>query len=153
MYTMHLSNEQATLKLGQSIAHFYEELSVVFLQGDLGAGKTTLVRGMLRGLNYPGFVKSPSYTIVEPYTNARKPVYHFDLYRIADAQELEYIGLRDYLVQENLCIFEWPEHAKHILPPPDLLIKLDIDRDGRAAHIMAETEYGKYVLEQLEKIL
>jgi tRNA threonylcarbamoyladenosine biosynthesis protein TsaE len=153
MYTTHLNNEQATLRLGQSIARFAQELGVIFLQGELGAGKTTLVRGILRGLNHPGFVKSPSYTIVEPYLDARKPVYHFDLYRIADPQELEYVGLRDYLLQENLCIFEWPEHAAGTLPKPDLLIKLDFDREGRVAHIMADTEYGKYALEQLEKIL
>ncbi len=149
IYTTHLNNEQATLNLGQEIAKYSEELSVIFLQGHLGAGKTTLVRGLLRGLNYPGFVKSPSFTIVEPYTHAKKPVYHFDLYRIADPQELEYIGLRDYLSQDHLCVFEWPEHALGMLPQPDLIVKLDFDREGRTAHVSAETEYGKYVLERL----
>lgn len=152
MRKLTLANEKATLELGRAVARYCEELSVVFMHGELGVGKTTLVRGILEGLNYTGFVKSPSYTIVEPYVHTNvKPVYHFDLYRISDPGELEYIGLRDYLAPENLCIFEWPEHAASELPQPDLLIHLDWEREGRTVVIEADTEYGKYVLEQLEK--
>lgn len=154
MRTHHLANEAATLNLGRTIAHYCDELSVIFLQGDLGAGKTTLVRGLLKGLHYEGFVRSPSYTLVESYDHTqKKPVYHFDLYRIRDPEELEYIGLRDYLKPSNLCIFEWPEHGQKELPAPDLIIRLDWDREGRLAQLDAETDYGKFVLDQLEKRL
>jgi tRNA threonylcarbamoyladenosine biosynthesis protein TsaE len=152
MFQQTLSNEAATLAFGRKIAQYAEELSVIFLNGDLGVGKTTLVRGLLKGLNYDGFVKSPSYTLVEPYFNTqKKPVYHFDLYRIHDPEELEYIGLRDYLKSANLCVFEWPEHGGKELPAPDLLIRLSWNGEGRLATLDSQTEYGHYVLSQLEK--
>lgn len=151
MRQIHLPNEKATLKLGESIAHYSEELGVIFLQGQLGCGKTTLARGFLDAMGHRGFVKSPSFAIVEPYEDTKKPVYHFDLYRMSDPDELEYIGFRDYLVPENICLFEWPEHAARVLPPPDLRIVMDFDREGRMATLDADTAYGKYVLEQLEK--
>jgi tRNA threonylcarbamoyladenosine biosynthesis protein TsaE len=152
MRTHYLDSEAATLRFGQEIAHYSQELSVIFLQGELGAGKTTLVRGILKGLNYDGFVRSPSYTLVEPYLHThKKPVYHFDLYRIHDPEELEYIGLRDYLKPSNLCIFEWPNHGAGELPDPDLIIHLDWEKEGRVAQLDAKTEYGKFVLDQLEK--
>lgn len=150
----YLPNETATLNLGKTIAQYSDELSVIFLQGDLGVGKTTLVRGLLKGLHYDGFVRSPSYTLVEPYLNTqKKPVYHFDLYRIRDPEELEYIGLRDYLKPKNLCVFEWPERGASELPHADLMIRLSWDGEGRIATLDAQTEYGKFVLDQLEKHL
>lgn len=148
----YLASEAATLRFGQEIAKYTDELSVVFLRGELGAGKTTLVRGLLKGLNHDGFVKSPSYTLVEPYMHTnKKPVYHFDLYRIHDPEELEYIGLRDYLKPNHLCLFEWPENGVGELPEPDLTITLTWDREGRVATLDAQTDYGKFVLDQLEK--
>lgn len=153
MRTLHLLNEQATLKLGQSLSYHADALSVLYLVGDLGAGKTTLVRGLLAGLGYTGFVKSPTFTVVEPYTQVKKPVYHFDLYRLHSPAELEYIGFRDYLSHDNLCIFEWPDHAKGVVPPADLVIHLGFEREGRVAQLEAQTSAGKYVLEQLEKHL
>jgi tRNA threonylcarbamoyladenosine biosynthesis protein TsaE len=149
-----LANEKATLDFGREISKYCEELSVIFLEGDLGAGKTTLVRGLLKGLHYDGFVRSPTYTLVEPYLHThKKPVYHFDLYRIHDPEELEYIGLRDYLTPKNLCVFEWPEHGIGELPDPDLIVRLDTDGEGRVAQLDAKTDYGKFVLSQLEKHL
>jgi tRNA threonylcarbamoyladenosine biosynthesis protein TsaE len=153
MRTIHLVNEQATLKLGNSLSYHIAELSVLYLKGDLGAGKTTLVRGLLSGLGYTGFVKSPTFTVVEPYTQLKKPVYHFDLYRLHDPEELDYLGFRDYLSHDNLCIFEWPDHAKGVVPPADLEISLGFEREGRTAQLSAHTASGKYVLEQLEKHL
>ncbi len=148
----YLANETATLHLGEEIAKFSQELSVIFLQGELGAGKTTLVRGILKGLGFEGFVRSPSFTLVEPYLHThKKPVYHFDLYRIHDPEELEYIGLRDYLTPGNLCIFEWPDHGAEELPAPDLIIHLDWEKEGRVARVDSQTDYGKFVLDQLEK--
>lgn len=150
----YLPNETATLNLGKTIAQYSDELSVIFLQGDLGVGKTTLVRGLLKGMQYDGFVRSPSYTLVEPYLNTqKKPVYHFDFYRIRDPEELEYIGLRDYLKPSNLCIIEWPEHGASELPQADLIVHLSWDGEGRIATLDAQTEYGKFVLDQLEKHL
>lgn len=153
MRTIHLVNEQATLKLGSSLSYHIGELSVLYLSGDLGAGKTTLVRGLLSGLGYTGFVRSPTFTVVEPYTQLKKPVYHFDLYRLHDPEELQFLGFRDYLSHDNLCIFEWPDHAKGVVPPPDLVIHLAFEREGRLAQIDALTATGKYVLENLEKHL
>lgn len=98
---------------------------LVFLYGDLGAGKTTLVRGLLRAAGYQGLVKSPTFTIVESYSLPSATLHHFDLYRINDPEELELMGIREYLTEQNLCIFEWPEIAKPLLPKPQLVLSLD----------------------------
>ena len=107
---------------------------LVTLHGDLGAGKTTLVRGLLRSLGYTGTVKSPTYTLVEPYQVNGRDIFHFDLYRLADPDELEYMGIRDYLRADALCLVEWPEKAGHLLPPPDLCIY--IEHDGFARRVL-----------------
>jgi tRNA threonylcarbamoyladenosine biosynthesis protein TsaE len=107
---------------------------VVFLEGDLGAGKTTLVRGILRGLGWSGNVKSPTYTIVEPYELDGVNLYHFDLYRLADAEELEYLGLREML-GHGMLLFEWPERGEGFLPEPDCVIRIAHKQQGRALAI------------------
>ncbi len=123
-----LSDEAATLALGAALAKRLPEPAVVFLHGDLGAGKTTLVRGILHGRGFSGAVKSPTYTLLEPYEMASGAVFHFDFYRIADPQELEFIGVAEVLAGPGLKLIEWPQQAAERLPMPDVEIHL---RDAR----------------------
>ena len=101
------------------------------LSGPLGAGKTTLVRGLLRALGYEGPVPSPTFTLVESYVFAQLRVVHFDLFRVESYEELETIGLRDYFADDNLCVFEWPDRGQDLLPAPRVLIEFDYHGDGR----------------------
>jgi tRNA threonylcarbamoyladenosine biosynthesis protein TsaE len=107
----------------------------VFLTGDLGAGKTTLVRGVLRSLGYQGIVKSPTYTLVEEYHVSGVTIVHFDLYRVKDPEELEWIGIRDYLQQDSYCFIEWPEMGFGYLPKPDFHLKLSSGSAGHSLEI------------------
>ncbi|KPP99838.1 tRNA (adenosine(37)-N6)-threonylcarbamoyltransferase complex ATPase subunit type 1 TsaE [Marinobacter sp. HL-58] len=147
--TLYLSDELETEKLGHILAGLVSESGqglVIFLEGDLGMGKTTLSRGVMRGLGHQGAVKSPTYTIVEPYEHLNPPAYHFDLYRLGDAEELEYMGIRDYFQGQNLCVIEWPERGQGILPDPDLRIRLGSRGDGRDARLSAPTTRGGSLL-------
>jgi len=128
---MIIKNEQAMLDAGGQLASKLTPGMLVFLVGDLGAGKTTLVRGILKGLGHQGSVKSPTYNLVEPYTINELPVFHFDLYRLMGGEELEYMGMRDYLREESICFVEWPEKAEGLLPEPDLIIKINIYESER----------------------
>lgn len=129
-----LPDEAATLALGASLARrLTGGGACVYLEGDLGAGKTTLVRGLLRGLGHEGAVKSPTYTIVEPYELGGVHIYHFDLYRLGDPEELELIGVRDYFSSDSLCLLEWPERGAGVVPSPDLTITLAVNGRGRKA--------------------
>ena len=128
-----LADEAATLALGASLAARLTGGGCVYLEGDLGAGKTTLVRGILRAMGHEGAVKSPTYTIVEPYELGDVHIYHFDLYRLADPEELELIGVRDYFGSGDLGLLEWPERGAGVAPPPDLIITLAVDGHGRKA--------------------
>ena len=130
--TLWLADDAATEALGGALAKRVAD-GVVWLQGDLGAGKTTLVRGWLRALGHVGAVKSPTYTIVEPYRLNDQPIYHFDLYRLADAEELEMIGGRDYFDENALCLVEWPQRAGAALPQPTLVVTLTPSAGGREA--------------------
>lgn len=131
--TLHIANEAAMLALGATLARRFSTGGLITLHGDLGAGKTTLVRGLLRELGHTGVVKSPTYTLVEPYALASGEVFHFDLYRLADAEELEYMGIRDYLRPDALCLVEWPEKAGGTLPAADL--QVFIYHAGASRHI------------------
>ena len=125
---------------------------VVFLQGNLGMGKTTLVRGMVRSFGYQGAVKSPTYTLVEPYSFETSDteklnqktiqVNHFDLYRLMDKEELEYLGIRDYFGKDTLNLIEWPDRGEGILPAPDLMITIDGDRHQRTLTFRGVTKQG-----------
>ncbi len=145
-FSMHLPDEQATLAFGERLARSWRTGLVVYLSGDLGAGKTTLVRGVLKGLGYTGAVKSPTYTLIEPYKTQSWQVYHFDLYRLTDPEELEYIGAREYFGSDTLCLVEWPERGNLFLPGPDVVIRLDYRQDGRQVDLEALSDAGRVAL-------
>ena len=113
------------------------------LVAEPGSGKTTLVRGFLRARGHSGAVKSPTYTLVEPYTTAQGNVYHLDLYRLADAEELEWIGIRDLFEDESICLVEWPEQGAGILPPADLHVYLRTEGSGRELQLQAASPRGE----------
>ncbi|HEV2112288.1 MAG TPA: tRNA (adenosine(37)-N6)-threonylcarbamoyltransferase complex ATPase subunit type 1 TsaE [Gammaproteobacteria bacterium] len=113
---------------------------VVYLQGDLGAGKTTLVRGLLQALGHTGRVPSPTYTLVEPYSLGRLELKHLDLYRIADPEELAYLGIRD---MRGILLIEWPERGVHFLPSPDMVCRLSVGGPGRLLDVVGETPLGQ----------
>ncbi len=144
-----LPDEAATLALGSRLAHVIEPGLYVALSGNLGSGKTTLARGILRGLGYQGKVKSPTYTLVELYNLSKLDLYHFDLYRFKDPREWLDAGFRDHFESRNVCLVEWPERVRDLLPDPDLRISLSGEGDGRRIRIAAETENGKRCLERL----
>ena len=123
---------------------------VVYLQGDLGAGKTTLVRGIARALGYAGRVKSPTYTLVESYELSKFTLQHYDLYRMIDPREWLDAGFRDDCNTATLCLVEWPEKASGLLPPADLRVQLSIAGDGRLATIHAESAQGQRCVEGLQ---
>jgi len=126
-----LTDEAATLSFGAKLAKVCPANCIIFLNGNLGAGKTTLVKGFLQGLGYTGNVKSPTYTLVEPYDINGKLIFHFDLYRLNNIEELENIGLRDYLATPAILLIEWPERGKGLLPAPDIHIQLETIKNGR----------------------
>jgi len=135
--------------LGAQIAKACRGKGRIYLDGDLGTGKTTLVRGLIRALGHDGAVKSPTFTLIEPYQIKDKNIYHIDLYRLSDPEELEYMGLRDYFSADSLCLVEWPEKGGRMLPEPDLRLKLTHDGTSRDVSISAVTEIGQLNLKTL----
>lgn len=123
--------------------------AVIYLSGDLGAGKTTLARGLVRGCGHEGSVKSPTYTLVEPYELAKVNVYHFDLYRLSDPEEVEFLGVEDYFQPANICLFEWPQNGLGLIPKPDLSLQLVDSGTGRILHCQTETEKGSKIAQRL----
>jgi tRNA threonylcarbamoyladenosine biosynthesis protein TsaE len=126
-----LQDTEETEQFGAELYKSLPKNAVVYLQGELGAGKTTLVRGYLRAAGYTGTVKSPTYNLVEEYTVTNQKIYHFDLYRLNDPEELEWIGINDYFNQDCLCFIEWPDKGKGFLPEPDEVISLTVQGAGR----------------------
>jgi tRNA threonylcarbamoyladenosine biosynthesis protein TsaE len=142
-----LPDETATLRLASVIQAHLPAGSLLFLRGNLGAGKTTFVRGFLRGAGFTGKVKSPTFTLIEEYALPDLTLFHFDLYRLQDPEELEWIGLRDYLRSDALCFIEWPERGAGHLPAPDLDIELHYQDQGRLALITANSDRGQAVMD------
>ena len=144
--TYHLESEPITLTFGAEIATILRPGLIIFLKGDLGAGKTTLARGILRGLGHEGKVKSPTYNLVELYKISRLYFYHFDFYRFIDPIEWEEAGFREYFNENSICLVEWPEKAEKLLPIADIQISFTIIETGRKIEIQAGTEVGRQCL-------
>ena len=145
MPTITLSDEEATLALGAALAPLLAGGGLVCLAGELGAGKTTLCRGILRGLGYEGRVKSPTFTLVEPYEAGDLRIFHIDLYRVTDAEELEYLGIDDCFSKESLTLVEWPENGAGWLPRPRLSVRLERLPSGRSFSWCEETDWGREI--------
>jgi tRNA threonylcarbamoyladenosine biosynthesis protein TsaE len=149
---LHLPDEAATLDFA---GHFQRALPlgcVVFLRGNLGAGKTTFVRGCLRAAGFQGAVKSPTFTLVEEYFLDGQAIYHFDLYRLADPEELEWMGIRDYLRPDALCFIEWPERGRGVLPSADVEIDLGFQGSSRSLTVTPCSSTGRKVIEGLSRV-
>lgn len=131
----YLADEAATLALGNALAGTLPRAALVFLHGDLGVGKTTLVRGILRALGHSGAVKSPTYTLLEPYEFPSCLVYHFDFYRVADGRELDFIGIDELMDSGALKLVEWPERAAGRLPAADVVVRMRVEGGGRRVEI------------------
>jgi len=149
---MHLPDEAATRALGARLARVIEPGLALYLHGELGSGKTTLARGLLRGLGYLGRVKSPTYALVELYTVSRLNLYHFDFYRFRDPKEWHDTGFNEYFNDTSVCLVEWPEKAAGLLPAADLDIALEFAGDGRDLSVRAGTENGKACLQRLMQL-
>ncbi len=142
----HLPDEAATRRLGADFAAVCESGAVIYLKGELGAGKSTFVRGFLGALGYKGAVKSPTYTLIEPYETAEHKVFHLDLYRLADPEELEYLGMRDLADPHATLLIEWPEQGAGFLPTADIVVELHYQDHAREATVTAYSEKGRHSL-------
>ncbi|MDI9727329.1 tRNA (adenosine(37)-N6)-threonylcarbamoyltransferase complex ATPase subunit type 1 TsaE [Stutzerimonas stutzeri] len=140
---LYAGDEAAMLALGARIARVTGGRGVIYLHGDLGAGKTTLSRGLIRGFGHEGKVKSPTFTLVEPYELGEVQVFHFDLYRLVDPEELEFLGIRDYFEGNALCLIEWPERGAGILPKADMDITITPHEAGRTLRLSPHTAGGE----------
>ena len=152
--SLFLANEGETVSFGRRIGRAAEnDIAqtgvVIFLIGDLGAGKTTLCRGVLNTFGHHGAVKSPTYTLVEPYDVEDKHICHFDLYRLGDPEELEYMGIREYFGSGNLCLIEWPNRGEGVLPEADLIVTVTVKAPGRQVEVAANTAIGENILRRL----
>ena len=158
-FSFNIKDEEHTKKLGEVLARVLPSFSrrvkragCVFLEGDLGAGITTLSRGFIRALGDEGLVKSPTYTLVEPYQIKDLNIFHVDLYRLLDPEELEFMGVRDYFAKIGVCLIEWPEKACGLLPDPDVSVTLSY-ADGSRNAVINVKALNDEELNELEKLL
>lgn len=142
-------DEAAMERFGAALLTAMQHQGVVYLVGDLGMGKTTLSRGVIRAAGHQGTVKSPTYTLVEPYERDDGIIYHFDLYRLIDPEELEYMGIRDYFTDTSLCLVEWPDKGKGLLPEADVQVCLEMSGEGRLISWRANTQKGRVAADSL----
>ncbi|KTD71386.1 tRNA (adenosine(37)-N6)-threonylcarbamoyltransferase complex ATPase subunit type 1 TsaE [Legionella tucsonensis] len=147
--TLELPDETASEKFAAHLASCLYPSLIMTFSGDLGAGKTTIIRAMLKHLGIQSAIKSPTFSLVESYTCNHLTIHHFDLYRIHHEEELEYMGFRDYFTQESICCIEWSEHAGGALPQVDIRFKLGIKGAGREMQITALSTAGKRILARL----
>ena len=153
MTALFVPDETAMLALGerlaQAIVRNQSKGCNIYLIGNLGAGKTTLTRGLLHGLGHKGAVKSPTFTLVEPYELGEVRAFHFDLYRLSDPEELEYIGIRDYFAAGHVTLVEWPDKGAGVLPPADITITIQYRDKGREVSLAAHSVQGQSIVDQL----
>ena len=149
MIECYITDEEAMLAFGQKLAEALMPGTVIYMHGQLGAGKTTLVRGILQAMGYQGRVKSPTYTLVEPYEVGGQWIYHFDLYRLAEPEELEYIGIRDYDNERAICLIEWPEKGHGLLPAVDINCYIGVQLPGRQVKLLSESKQGGAILSNI----
>ena len=150
-----LPHESAMISFGHKLIAAICQISsqtgiTLYLNGDLGAGKTTLSRGIIQGLGHQGNVKSPTYTLVEEYHLQGKRIYHFDLYRLSDPEELEFMGIRDYFSANSICLIEWAEKGAGLLAEPDLIVNISYVDNAREIEVVAKTTQGEQILKHLE---
>ena len=144
-----LVDEKQMVAFGRALGLVARPEATIFLQGNLGMGKTTLCRGVVQSFGHTGVVKSPTYTLVEPYDFGDGLVYHFDLYRLADPEELEYLGIRDYFSAPSLRLIEWPDKGEGVLPAADLELTLDLEGPGRRISVKPYNDQGRKIVEAL----
>ncbi len=151
--TFFAQDELAMEQFGSALLTAVENQGVVYLLGDLGMGKTTLSRGVIRAAGHQGNVKSPTYTLVEPYETPSGLIYHFDLYRLVDPEELEYLGIRDYFTEDTLCLIEWPDKGDGLIPRADIEVSIQLEGTGRQLMWKANTIKGGLAADMLSKLL
>ena len=144
--TLHIVTSEEMEALGACLGRASPAGTIIYLSGELGSGKTTLVRGFVQSLGHQGPVKSPSYTLIEPYELSGLTIYHFDLYRLSNPDELEFLGARDYFTGQGICLVEWPERAAGRLPRADITATLCYAHTGRDVELTAHSKTGAKIL-------
>ncbi|MBW8182625.1 tRNA (adenosine(37)-N6)-threonylcarbamoyltransferase complex ATPase subunit type 1 TsaE [Shewanella nanhaiensis] len=147
---VYLDNEQDTVELGKRLAAIITPPLILNLSGELGAGKTTLSRGLIQAFGHQGAVKSPTYALVEPYELAGVDLFHFDLYRLSDPEELEFMGIRDYFTKNSICIVEWPDRGHGLMPEADISCHIKYLDAGREVEIVSGSEKGQLLLSKFK---
>ncbi|OUR89623.1 tRNA (adenosine(37)-N6)-threonylcarbamoyltransferase complex ATPase subunit type 1 TsaE [Gammaproteobacteria bacterium 42_54_T18] len=145
-FSVSVASEDELVAYGEVLGKALNGGLVVYLRGDLGAGKTTFSRGVLHAFGHQGPVKSPTYTLVEPYEFSECTVYHFDLYRIADPEELEFMGIREYFDENSVCLLEWPDKGEGVIPKPDVELTIEKRRQTRYLRLSGESEKGQAIV-------